>query len=153
MIMKILKNDSIQAPALALDNPAGRGQKYLMKRMIPALLMIVLCGCGPGYSFSPYYGQQQNWQTSPSGYVNVVDGATLYSPGQFPARPYVIIGSVNTDNEHNVAKAVHDQHADAALIYTNRKYRTGTVAVAGPGVIWNVPLHGSQVNAQLIKYK
>ena len=124
-----------------------------MKRMIPVLLLFVVCGCGPGYNFSPYYGQQQNWQTMPSGYVKVVDNATLYPPGQFPNRPYTIIGSVSTGSEHNVAKAVHEQHADAALIYTDRSYRTGTVAVAGPGVVWGIPITHSDVNAQLIKYK
>ena len=65
----------------------------------------------------------------------------------------MIIGYVTTDNEDNVAKAVHEQQADAALVYTDRTYRTGTVAVAGPGMIWNIPLTGSQVNAQLIKFK
>jgi hypothetical protein len=124
-----------------------------MKKMIPALLLMVVCGCGPGYNFSPYVGEQQNWTTQPGGYVKVVDNATIYPRGVFPNRPYIIIGSVTTDNEHNVAKAVHDQHADAALIYTDRTYRTGTVAVAGPGVIWNVPLTGSQVNAQLIRFR
>jgi hypothetical protein len=124
-----------------------------MKRMIPALLLFVVCGCGPAYNFSPYIGQQQNWQTQPGGYVKVVDKATFYPPGQFPNRPYIIIGSVSTDSEENVAKAVHEQQADAALIFTDRTYRTGTVAVAGPGVVWGVPLTGRQVNAQLIKFK
>jgi hypothetical protein len=124
-----------------------------MKKMIPALLLIVVCGCGPGYNFSPYIGQQQNWTTQAGSYVKVVDGATLYAPGQLPNRPYLIMGNVTTDNEHNLAKAVHEQHADAALIYVDRTYRTGTVAVAGPGMIWNVPLTGSQMNAQLIKFK
>jgi hypothetical protein len=124
--------------------------------ILPTLLLFtvcILCGCGPGYNFSPYYGAQQNWETSPGGYVNVVDGATLYSPHQFPNRPYVILGSVETDNEHNLAKAVKEQHADAALIFENEHYRTGTVAVASPGVIWNVPLTGSKMRAQLIRYK
>jgi hypothetical protein len=124
-----------------------------MKRIIPTLLLVGLCGCGPAYTFSPYIGQQENWATQPAGYVKVVDNATLYPPGQFPNRPYLIIGAITTDNEHNVAKAVHEQHADAALIYRDRTYRTGTVAVAAPGMIWNVPLTGSQMNAQLIKFK
>ena len=128
-------------------------KRYDMKKIIPALMLLVFCGCGPSYNFSPYYGQQQNWQTSPGGYTKVVDGVTLYPPGQFPNRPYLIMGSVSTDNQENVAKAVHEQHADAALIYTDETYRTGTVAVAGPGVVWGVPLTGRKVNAQLIKYK
>jgi hypothetical protein len=139
--------------AVFLQDRAQSPVMTYMKKMIPALLLLVLCGCGPGYDFSPYYGQQQNWQTSPGGYTKVVDGVTLYPRGQFPARPYMIIGSVKTDNEHNVAKAVKDQHADAALIYDNQTYRTGTVAVAGPGVVWGIPLTGSRVNAQLIKYR
>jgi hypothetical protein len=122
--------------------------------MIPALLLFIICGCsGPGYDFSPYIGQQQNWTTQPGGYVKVVDNATLYPPGTFPNRPYIILGSVATDNENNVAKAVHDQRADAALIFTDRTYRTGAVAVAGPGMVWAVPLTGRQVNAQLIKFR
>jgi hypothetical protein len=124
-----------------------------MKKMIPALLLILVCGCGPGYNFSPYIGQQQNWTTQPGGYVKVVDGATLYPPGQFPNRSYIILGAVTSDNENNIAKAVHEQHADAALVYTDITYRTGAVAVAGPGMIWSVPLTGSKVNAQLIKFR
>ncbi len=121
--------------------------------MLPTLLLLTLCGCGPGYNFSPYIGQQSNWTTQAGGYVKVVDGATMYPPGQFPNRPYIIMGAVTTDNEHNVAKAVKDQHADAALIYQDRTYRTGTVAIASPGAIWNVPLTSSQCSAQLIKFK
>lgn len=124
-----------------------------MKRMIPVLLLFVVCGCGPAYNFAPYVGAQQNWTTQPGGYVKIVDGAQLYPPGTFPNRPYIILGSVTTDSENNVAKAVKEQHADAALVYTDRKYRTGAVAVAGPGMVWNVPLTGNQVNAQLIKFK
>ena len=55
-----------------------------MKRMIPALLLGVLCGCGPGYEFSPYYGVQQNWSTSPGGYTKLVNGATLFPAGPIP---------------------------------------------------------------------
>lgn len=121
--------------------------------LFSALMTVLVCGCGPGYDFSPYYGQQQNWQTSPGGYTKVVDGVTIYPRGQFPNRPYMIIGSVSTDNEHNVAKAVKDKQADAALIFDDRTYRTGTVAVAGPGVVWGIPLTGSHVAAQLIKYQ
>jgi hypothetical protein len=121
--------------------------------MLPILLLLGLCGCGPGYDFSPYIGQQENWQTQSGGYVKVVNNATIYPPGQFPNRPYIIIGSVSTDSQDNVAKAVHDQHADAALLYQDTKYRTGTVAVAGPGVFWNVPLTGSHVSAQLIRFR
>ncbi len=138
---------------LLLDNQEAQGQRYIMKRMIPALLLFVFCGCGPSYTFSPYVGQQSNWQTEPGSYVKVVNKAMLYPPGHFPNRPYIIVGSVSTDNEENVAQAVHDQQADAALIFTDQTYRTGSVAVAGPGAIWNVPLTGRRVNAQLIKFK
>jgi hypothetical protein len=153
MIMRITEKDNIHATGAALDIPESKGQKYIMKRMIPALLLVLVCGCGPGYDFSPYYGVQQNWTTQPGSYVKIVDKATLYPPGHFPDRPYAIMGSVSTDNEENVAKAVHEQHADAALVFTDRTYRTGSVAVAGPGMIWNVPLTGRKVNAQLIKFR
>lgn len=121
--------------------------------MLPALLLVVLCGCGPGYQFSPYAGVQQNWQTGAGGYVKQVKGADLYMPGQFPVRPYVILGSVSTDSYEGVARAVHEHHADAALVYTDSTVRTGTVDVAGPGVIWGVPLTSHTVNAQLITFK
>jgi hypothetical protein len=132
---------------------AGTGKKSSWMGIAPALLLMFACGCGTPYNFSPYYGQQQNWQTQPGGFVKVVNHANLYMPGQFPDRPYTIVGSVTTDSEGNVAKAVHDQHADAALIYTDRTYRTGSVAVASPGVIWNIPLRHSDVAAQLIRFK
>jgi len=151
-ILSLMKNANATNNGGCLKSRAELGQKYIIKRMLPALLLIVVCGCGPGYNFSPFIGQQQNWTTQPGGYVKVVDKVTLYPSGQFPSRPYTIIGSVTTDNEHNVAKAVHDQQADAALISIDRTYRTGTVGIAGPGVVWGIPLTGRQVNAQLIKY-
>jgi hypothetical protein len=153
MIMKIMEKESTHPPRLPLDNRAGRGQKYIMKRMIPALLLLAVCGCGAGYDFSPYYGQQQNWQTQAGGYVKVVDKATLYAPGQFPARPYIILGSVRGGGEDDIAKAVRDQHADAALIFSDQRYRDGSIAMAGPGVVWATPITHTVIKAQLIKYK
>jgi len=145
----------------------GRGlvMRCIMKRMIPALLLLALCGCGPGYSFSPYYGQQQNWATQPGGFVKVVDGATLYSPGQLPDRPYVVIGDVTAHSEGDVAKAVHEQHADGALIYYSRTYQNGSLTIGGAGggygrngggggaFAWTTPLTHTDVNARLIKFK
>ncbi|HEX3624817.1 MAG TPA: hypothetical protein VH280_05250, partial [Verrucomicrobiae bacterium] len=87
-----------------------------LKLILPGLAVLALCGCGPGYTFSPYVGDQQNWTTGAGGYVKMVDKASLYAPGQYPTRPYMIIGAVTTDSEGNVAKAVREQHADAALI-------------------------------------
>ena len=131
----------------------GQRRFHSLKKMLPFFLLVCAVGCGPGYTFSPYVGQQQNWQTQPGGYVKIVDKASIYMPGQFPDRPYIILGSITTDNEDNVAKAVHEQHADAALIYTEHNYRTGTVAVASPGVVWGIPLTHSDVSAQLIKFR
>src|SRR5581483_11386965 len=68
-----------------------------LKLFVPICAAAALCGCGTPYSFSPYVGAQQNWQTGPGGYVKVVNKATLYPPGQYPARPYIIIGAVTTD--------------------------------------------------------
>lgn len=116
-------------------------------------MLVALCGCGPGYDFSPYVGQQSNWQTQAGGYVNVVDKVTIYPRGHFPDRPYVVLGYATSDNEHNIAKAVKEQHADAALISADSTYRTGTVAVAGPGMVWGIPLTGRKINATLIKFK
>lgn len=124
-----------------------------MKKTLPVLLLLALCGCGPGYTFSPYLGQQQNWMTTPAAYTKVVDNVVLYPAGQLPNRPYYIVGGVTTDNEENLAKAVREQHADAAIISSSREYRNGTVAVAAGGVIWAEPLRKSVVTANLIKFK
>jgi hypothetical protein len=124
-----------------------------MKTTIPILFLLVLCGCGPGYTYSPYIGQQQNWVTTPSAYTKLVDGVTLYPPGQYPNRPYIILGGITTDNEDNLAKAVREQHADAAIISSSRVYNNGSVAVAGPGVVWAEPLRHSVVTANLIKFR
>ncbi len=82
----------------------------------------------------------------------MVNKATLYAPGQFPDRPYILIGSVATDSEGNVAKAVHDQHADAALIFSDRKSPNGAIAIGNDKFAWAIPLTKSEVQAGLIKY-
>jgi hypothetical protein len=111
-----------------------------------------LCGCSPPYQFNPYVGAQQNWTIGNGGYVKVVDKATIYPPGAYPNRRYVILGAVSTDNEENLAKAVHDQGADAALISQETSTRSGSVAVAGPGFVWAEPLRHSVVTANLIRF-
>ena len=71
----------------------------------------------------------------------------------FRTGPILIIGSVTTDSEGNLAKAVRAQHADAALMSIDQTYRTGTVAVASPGVLWGIPLTHTDISAQLIKFR
>lgn len=122
-------------------------------RFLPLSLVLGLCGCGPGYEFSPYVGQQQNWTVGTGGYIRIVDNVSLYSPGQYPPRPYILLGAVSADSEENLAKAVRQQHADAALISSSSVYRTGSVAVAAPGVFVAEPLHRTVITANLIKYK
>jgi hypothetical protein len=139
-----------------LANQPGLGYTYIVKtilRFLPLSLVLGLCGCGTGYEFSPYVGQQQNWTTGAGGYVRMVDNVPLYSPGQFPPRPYILLGAVSTDSEGNLAKAVREQHADAALISSESVYRSGSVAVAAPGVFYAQPLHHTVISAQLIKYR
>ena len=60
----------------------------IMKRIIPSLLLLVLCGCGGAKSFPPIMAPSKIWSTSPGGYTKLVNGATLYPPGQLPNRPY-----------------------------------------------------------------
>ncbi len=124
-----------------------------LKMIVPGLLMLGLCGCGAGYTFSPYVGEQQNWTIGAGGYVKLVDKASLYSPGQYPTRPYVILGAVTTDSEDNLAKAVREQHADAALISNESTVRNGSVAVATGGVFWSEPLRKTVVTANLIRFR
>jgi len=124
-----------------------------LKTIAAGLIFLGLCGCGPGYTFSPYVGVQQNWTIGSGGYVKVVDKATLYAPGQYPTQPYIIIGAVSTDSEENLAKSVREQHADAALISNESTYRNGNVVVAGGGVLWNEPLRKTVITANLIRFK
>lgn len=128
-------------------------KRIYWKTILPAFALVGLCGCGTPYTFSPYVGQQQNWSTGPAGYVKLVDGAQLYAPGQYPPQPYVIIGAVTTDNEHNLARAVRDQHADAALISSQVTVPNGRVAVAGGGVFWSQPLMKTTITANLIQFR
>src|ERR1700678_3820010 len=79
--------------------------------LLPVSLALFLCGCGPGYNFSPYVGQQQNWTTGPGGYIRLGNHVPLFSQGQFPERPYLVLGAVSTDSEDNLAKAAREQHA------------------------------------------
>ena len=116
------------------------------------LALAALCGCGTGYTFSPYVGQQKNWTTSPGGYVRFVDKVAFYAAGQYPHRPYSIVGAVTTDSEENLAKAVREQHADAALIYSEHTVPNGSVTVAGGGVFWTEPLRKNVITAHLIKF-
>ena len=95
---------------------------------------------------------QQNWTIGAGGYTKVIHGVTIYPAGAYPPRHYIIVGGVSTDNEENIAKAVHDQHADAALISIDSTYRNGSVAVAGPGFVWAEPLRHHVVTANLIRF-
>ncbi len=116
-------------------------------------LAAALCGCGSPYKFSPWVGQQQNWATGPGGYVKRVDHVNIFPPGQYPSQPYIVLGAVTTDSEENLAKAAKEQHADAALLFVEQSYRSGTVAVAAPGVFVAEPLRHTVITANLIKYR
>jgi hypothetical protein len=129
------------------------GHVKTMIRLMPLSLALCLCGCGPGYNFSPWTGPQSNWTTGPGGYVRMVDNIPIFAPGQFPPRPYILLGAVSTDSEDNLAKAAHEQHADAVLLSGEHTYRSGSVAVAGPGVFYAQPLHHTDITANLIRYK
>jgi hypothetical protein len=129
------------------------GVKTILRLLPLSVAALFLCGCGPGYTFTPWMGQQQNWATGPGGYVRMVNNVPIFSPGQMPPKPYYIVGSVSTDNEGNLAKAVREQHADAALLSSERTYRTGSVAWAAPGVYGVTPLTSTKITANLIKYK
>jgi hypothetical protein len=121
--------------------------------LLPVSLALCLCGCGPGYTFSPWTGPQQNWSTGPGGFVRTVDGVPVLAAGQYPSRPYNIIGAVTTDSEDNLAKAAREQHADAFLLSQELVRRTGSVAWAAPGVYGVTPLTKTTITANLIKYR
>ena len=83
----------------------------------------------------------------------MVDKASLYAPGQYPNRPYMILGAVTTDSEENLAKAVREQHADAALISNESTVRNGSVVVATGGIVWGEPLRKTTISANLIRFR
>src|SRR5580698_6329547 len=120
-------------------SPVLGGMKTIL-RLLPVSLALCLCACGAGYTFSPWTGPQSNWTTGPGGYVKIVDNVPLFTPGQFPPKPYVLVGAVSTDSEDNLAKAVREQRADAAMISSEASVRTGSVAWAAPGVYGVTPI-------------
>ena len=120
--------------------------------LLAASLALCVCGCGAGYTFAPWTGPQ-NWTTGPGGYVRMVHNIPLYAQGQYPPRPYILLGSVQTDSEDNLAKAARQQHADAILLSTESVVRTGSVAWAVPGVYAVTPLTSTRITANLIRYK
>lgn len=122
-------------------------------RLLPVSLALCLCSCGAGYTFAPWTGPQSDWSTGPGGYVRLVDHVPLFAPGQFPSRPYYVLGGVTTDSEDNLAKAARDQHADAILLSSETSYRTGSIAWAAPGVYGVTPIRHTTITANLIKYK
>ena len=65
----------------------------------------------------------------------------------------MLVGAVSTDSEDNLAKAVREQHADAAMISGESSVRTGSIAWAAPGVYGVTPLRKTVITANLIKYK
>jgi hypothetical protein len=129
------------------------GHMKTILRLLPVSLALFLCGCGPGYTFTPWSGPQSNWSTGPAGYVRTVENVPFFSPQQYPPRPYYVLGAVTTDDEKNVAKAVRDQHADAAIISAEVVRRTGSVAWAAPGVYGVTPLTSKTITANIIKYR
>jgi hypothetical protein len=129
------------------------GNMKTILRLLPVSLALFLCGCGAGYTFSPWTGPQSSWTTGPGGYVRLVDNVPVFSQGEFPSRPYILLGSVNTDSEDNLAKAAREQHADAILLVSKATYRTGSVAWAAPGVYGVTPLTSTKITANLIRYR
>jgi hypothetical protein len=129
------------------------GDVKTILRLLPLSLALCLCGCSAGYTFSPWTGPQSNWTTGPGGYVKIVDNVPMFTPGQFPPKPYFIVGAVNTDSEDNLAKAVREQHADAAMISLESSVRTGSIAWAAPGVYGVTPIRHTTITANLIKYR
>jgi hypothetical protein len=129
------------------------GDMKTILRLLPVALALCVCGCGAGYTFSPWTGPQGNWTTGPGGYVKIVGNVPLFTPGQFPPKPYVLLGAVSTDSEDNLAKAVREQHADAAMISGESSVRTGSIAWAAPGVYGVTPIRHTVITANLIKYR
>jgi hypothetical protein len=129
------------------------GDVKMILRLLPLSLALCFCGCSPGYTFSPWTGPQGNWTTGPGGYVKIVDNVAMFTPGQFPPKPYILLGAVSTDSEDNLAKAVRQQHADAAMISSESSVRTGSVAWAAPGVYGVTPIRHTTITANLIKYR
>src|SRR5277367_3091478 len=94
-LMPVSMQDSREWPVL--------GNVKTILGVLSVSLVLCVCGCGPDYTYSPYVGQQQNWTTGPGGYIRMVDHVPLFSPGQFPTRPYYVLGAVSTDSEDNLA--------------------------------------------------
>jgi hypothetical protein len=128
-------------------------KSILLKAFVVVAVAAAVVGCGTPYSYSPYVGQQKNWTTSPGGYVRYVQDVPFYAPGQYPNRPYVILGAVSTDSENNMVRAAHEQHADAVLISHDEVYPTGSVAMAGAGVVWSQPTTGRAITANLVRFQ
>jgi hypothetical protein len=118
-----------------------------------AATAVAIVGCGTPYTYSPYVGQQKNWTTSAGGYVRYVEGVPFYGPGQYPNKPYVILGAVSTDSEGNMVRAAREQHADAVLISHDETYPTGSVAMVGAGVYWSQPTTGRAITANLVRFQ
>jgi hypothetical protein len=59
----------------------------------------------------------------------------------------------STDNEENVAKAVKEQHGDAALLSSETEHRTGSIAWAAPGVYGVTPLTKKVITGNIIKFR
>jgi hypothetical protein len=125
----------------------------LLRVFLLASVAAAIVGCGTPYSYSPYVGEQKNWTTTPGGYVRYVQGIPFYAPGQYPNRPYEILGAASTDSEDNLVRAAREQHADAVLISEDHVYRTGSVAVAGGGMAWITPTTGRAITANLIRFR
>jgi hypothetical protein len=128
-------------------------KKILFRTLLAVSVAIGIVGCGTPYQFSPYVGQQKNWTTSAGSYVRYVENVPVYAPGQYPNRPYVIVGAVSTDSEGNLIKAVHEQRADAALISHDTAYPNGAVTFASPGVVWTEPTIHHVITANLIRFR
>ncbi len=112
---------------------------------------LLLAGCGtPDFHFMPWVGQQQNWATSPGGYVRIVDGVEIYS--QYPSRPYEIVGAVAVEKEKDLAKAVKYYRADAAILSRQNIINEGSVVYPGPGVWVSQPITKKLITGQLIRF-
>ncbi|HEY3864007.1 MAG TPA: hypothetical protein VGO59_19200 [Verrucomicrobiae bacterium] len=129
-----------------------------MKKLLVSFAAVALLGCSSNRSdrrFAACFGQQSNWPAAPGAFAKIVDGFSIFSYGQLPAKPYDVLGALPAADEQVIVSVGRRHGADAAVIDQFDRHGPGLQATwtANSASLNSSIFPKTKVRVLLIKYR